>query len=168
MQKRGRPPKYGQPARVVAVTLPVGVIDALRAVDGDLGWAIVSLVEHTRRRVAPGARPAAQLVEIGSRQALIAVDPRVFRPLPGVQVVPLSKTQAFLALQPGRGMADLELAVGDRLARLPARAPARRPLLRLLRQLRQWRRGRDLTFETRSIIIVRGRRRAATSRSNFL
>jgi hypothetical protein len=151
--KRGRPPKYGQPGQVVAITLPVDVVEALRAMHSDLGWAIVSLVEKTRQRPAPGATPEAQLVGVGAGQALIVIDPKVFRPLPGVRMVPLSDSQAFLALEPGRGLADLELTVGDRIAIMKA-GPERRALARLLDQLRKWRRDRRLNFDTRSIILV--------------
>jgi hypothetical protein len=68
-------------------------------------------------------------------------------------MVPLSDSQAFLALEPGRGLADLELTVGDRIATIKA-GPERRALARLLDQLRKWRRDRRLQFDTRSIILV--------------
>jgi hypothetical protein len=73
--------------------------------------------------------------------------------LPGVRVVPLSGSQAFLALEPGRGMADLELAVIDRIERLAA-GEERQAFERLRDRLRRWRRNRHLRFESRSIIIV--------------
>ncbi len=157
-QKRGRPQKYGQPARIVAITLPVDVVDTLHRIDDDLGWAIVSAVEKTQGRAVRRTVPEAELVEVGGGQSLIAVDPVVFRSLPGVQMVPLSPRRAFLALESGRGMADLELAVQDRLAQLRHAHPSRAPLERLLSQLRSWRRRRELAFQTRSIILVSSRR----------
>jgi hypothetical protein len=153
-QKRGRPPKYGQPAKVVAVTLPIDVVNRLLELDDDLGWAIVSVVEKSQERAARGPVPEAQLVEVGGGQSLITIDPTVFRSLPDVRMVPLSETQAFLALESGRGMADLELAVYDRLAGLTSGSRHRPPLERLLDQLQTWRRNRTLSFETRSIILV--------------
>ena len=158
--QRGRPPKYGQPAKVVAVTLPIDVINRLAELDDDLGWAIVSVVEQTDGRKAHRPVPEAQLVEVGGGQSLITVDPTVFRSLPGVRMVPLSDTQAFLALESGRGMADLELAVHDRLANITPGSRSRAPLERLLNQLQAWRRNRALSFETRSIILVGQTRRA--------
>lgn len=156
--KRGRPQKYGRPAKVVALTLPAEVVETLQRLNPDLGWAIVSLVEKSTR--AQRARPAtedAHLVEVGDGQSLIVVDTARFHGLPGVQAVPLSATQAFLALEPGRGMADLELAVIDRLERLGA-GDERRAWERLRDRLRRWRRDRRLRFENRSIILVsRGR-----------
>jgi hypothetical protein len=152
--KRGRPPKYGRPAKVVALTLPAEVVETLQRINPDLGWAVVSLAEKSTR----GQRPApavddVHLVEVGAGQSLIVVDAARFQGLPGVQVVPLSPSQAFLALEPGRGMADLELAVLDRLERLPE--GEERPVWERLRdRLRRWRRDRHLRFENRSIIIV--------------
>jgi hypothetical protein len=159
-QKRGRPQKYGQPARIVAITLPVGVVSTLRQIDEDLGWAIVSVVGKTRGRKTPRSVPEAELVEIGRGQSLIVVDASVFRSLPGVDIVPFSNNQAFLALESGRGMADLELAVHDRIAQLNPGSRALPPLQRLLAQLRQWRHTRGLRFETRSIILASGSRAA--------
>lgn len=152
--KRGRPQKYGQPARIVAITLPVDVVDTLHQIDGDLGWAIVSVVEKTQGRSTRRSVPEAELVEIGGGHSLIVVDPSVFRSLPGVDIVPFSHNQAFLALESGRGMAELELAVHDRIAQLKPGSRALAPMQRLLGQLQAWRRSRALTFGTRSIILV--------------
>jgi hypothetical protein len=140
----------------VAVTLPETVVTALHAIHADLGWAIVTLVEKARRPRGRRAPASASLIEVGAGQSLIVVDPRVFRRLPGVQMVPLTDTQAFLAFAPGRGMTDLEQGVRDRLARLRP-GPERTAFQRLRRQLGAWRRDRRLTFDNRSIIIV-GRR----------
>ena len=46
-QGRGRPSKYGRPARAVTVTLPEDVLARLTAVHADVGSAIVSLVEKS-------------------------------------------------------------------------------------------------------------------------
>src|SRR5205814_914451 len=40
--KRGRPPKFGRPSRLVALTLPTQVIRGLRKLHPDLAWAIVA------------------------------------------------------------------------------------------------------------------------------
>ena len=47
-KRRGRPPKYGTPSRIVAMTLPADVVDELEGLHDDLGWAIVRLVEQRR------------------------------------------------------------------------------------------------------------------------
>jgi hypothetical protein len=153
--RRGRPPKYGRPSRVVAVTLPHEIIETLRQLHSDLGWAIVALVEKTRLTGAPPPQlDDAQLVEIGDGQRLIVVRSAVFHALPGVEILPLSSTQAFLALEPGRGMADLELAVIDRLERGNMGERERQALMRFRDQLRRWRRDTHLHFHPRTIITA--------------
>ena len=161
VRPRGRPPKYGKPGHLVAVTLPDEVLDALRRIHPDIGWAIVSAVEaRGGGAVSPtpkDARPPSEvsLVDIGADQALIVVSTALFRALPGVQLIPLSATQSFLALAPTQGMADLELTVIDRLESGKTRPRETEALEGLLLQLRKWRRDRALVFEPRSIILVK-------------
>ncbi len=152
--KRGRPQKYGRPAKVVALTLPAEIVERLQRVHSDLGWAVVSLAEKSARS-EPARHEAADahLVEVGGGQSLIVVNSARFHSLAGVDMVPLSATQAFLALEPGKGMADLELAVLDRIETLPA-GDERRAWMRLRDRLRKWRQDRRLRFDNRSIIIV--------------
>jgi hypothetical protein len=111
-----------------------------------------------------GRQADAELVTIGEGRSLIVVNRKIFRLLPGVHIIPLSDTRAFLALEPGRGMSDLELAVVDRLddESLPARE--RDGLSRLQGQLRQWRRDPRLSFNTRAIIEVHHRSRRRRGR----
>ena len=52
--KRGRPPKFGRPGRVVALTLPEEVVLGLRKVNADLAWAIVTLFEKTAKTAKAG------------------------------------------------------------------------------------------------------------------
>lgn len=166
---RGRPPKYGRPTKIVAVTLPEEVVAALSRVHEDLGWAIVTLVGEHRQRTSDASpesgtrktrRPAreltdeAELVSIGAGQSLIVVNAATVRSLPGVQMIPFTETRSFLAFEPGKGMADLELAVHDRLERLRAGSRERRAVERLLNRLRKWRKDASLGFAQRSIILV--------------
>lgn len=173
MPRRGRPPKYGRPARVLALTLPEDVLAWLRGIHADPGWAIEMLFRRATRR--NGARRQARLprdgnaalVAVGGRQSLIVVDPKRFRHLRGVSTIRLTPASALLALRGSGGMADLELAVLDRLE-APHLAPAeRRALLAIRRQLRDWRRSGRFRFSTRSIILVeRSRRRDASERAS--
>jgi hypothetical protein len=157
--RRGRPPKYGRPSQVVALTLPQEAIDALGRLHSDLGWAIVTLVEKNSHPQPPEAPLGhAELVEIGDGQKLIVVNSDMLKSIPGVQLVPLSATQSFLALDPLRGMADLELAVVDRLEEPTASGRERQAVGRLRNQLRKWRHDPHLQFVSRSIIMVSKRR----------
>jgi hypothetical protein len=154
--RRGRPPKFGRPSTVVAVTLPEEVVRGLRRLHSDLGWAIVTLFEKTPARTSSAAerRPDAELVRIAERRSLIVVNRAVFKSLPGINIIPLHGDRAFLALDLGRGMTDLELAVIDRLDDPSVDGRERKALLRLRSQLRIWRHDRALRFHSRAIIVV--------------
>lgn len=170
--RRGRPPKYGTPSKIVAVTLPEEVVTELETLHDDIGWAIVRLVEQRRQESVPGpakgprgkarrftgakAVAAAELVSVGSGQSLIVVNSATVRAIPGVQMIPLSETEAFLALEPGRGLADLEIAVLDYAEKLRAGSRDKAAIAQLLAQLRRWRRNEKLVFHSRAIILVSG------------
>ncbi|HEY2153135.1 MAG TPA: hypothetical protein VGH34_20160 [Vicinamibacterales bacterium] len=162
--KRGRPSKFGRPSRVVALTLPDDVVRGLRKMHSDLGWAIVGMFEKTPTRPESAPELDAELVTIGDRKSLIVVNPEMFKDLPGIQVVPLHDDKAFLAMDLGRGMTDLELAVLDRLDHAADR-DERKALSKLRSQLKHWRNDRGLRFHTRAIIVVEQRRQPKTRAS---
>jgi hypothetical protein len=156
-RRRGRPSKFGRPSRVVALTLPEDAIDRLRRVHRDLGWAIVKLLDkapHAGSARGHDAQPDVELVTVADRRSLIVVNREVIRNLPGVNIIPLSGTRAFLALDIDRGMSDLELAVTDRLGDPTVDRRERRALDKLRAQLTTWRRDHGLHFHTRAIIVV--------------
>lgn len=166
---RGRPLKFGRPAQLLALTLPHDVVRGLRRIHPDPAWAIVSLYEGRGEKAhhlpqASGAR--AELARLSPDSALIVVDPQLIQSVPGVSVVPVAAGRAFLAFGEGRGLADLEVAVLDRLQAEQMSATERKQLTALHRQIREWRRSRNLRFSTRSIIIVERmpRRRAPRRR----
>jgi len=159
-RRRGRPPKFGRPARLVAVTLPHDVVDWLEAVDPDVGRAIVHLHDQNARRASRSPRPPspdAELVDVGEGRALIVVDPKLVRGLAGVAAIPFGEGRAFLALEPLWTMADLELSVVDALDRGVADAGRRAALVQFRDQLRAWRTDRSMTLAPRTIIVA-GRR----------
>jgi hypothetical protein len=155
-RRRGRPSKFGRPSRVVAFTLPEDVIDRLRRVHRDLGWAIVKVMDSQSgsRPVREESPPDIELVTVADRRALIVINNPLIRHLPGVNIIPLSGTRSFLALDIDRGLSDLELAVSDRLADTDLSPQERRALTDFQSQLRAWRHAQDLRFHTRAIIVV--------------
>jgi hypothetical protein len=157
-RRRGRPPKFGRPGRVVAVTLPEEVVRGLKRVHGDLGWAIVQLFQQQRApRAAPRQsrrRADSELVSIANGRSLIVVSRDAFKALPGISLIPLDADRAFLALDHDAGVADLELAVVDRLARPSVGARERTALAALRAQLRRWRHDPQLQCRLRSIIVI--------------
>jgi hypothetical protein len=131
-------------------------VRGLRKLDPDVGWAIVALFEKSppRAPAESNAQPDVELVAIADRQSLIVVNRAVINHLRDVNIVPLHGDRAFLALDAGRGMTDLELAVIDSLDD-PAVEPRERKALQTLRALlRSWRHDRALRFHSRSIIVV--------------
>jgi hypothetical protein len=152
--KRGRPLKFGRPTRPLSISLPEDVIAWLESLDPDPAWAIVSLFDRSRQRnAAHGTLAPAELVQLPNKRALIIVSPHVFDGLEGVSVIRLSDGRGFLALEAGKGYADLELAVADRMD-APGVTPQRRQeLSNIRRQLREWRLS-GLRFESRSILVV--------------
>jgi hypothetical protein len=174
-KRRGRPSKFGRPARTVVLTLPENVLGALRAIHHDPAWAIVSLV--TRRATgdsAPAPAPPARLVDVSGRQALIVINPRLLRRIDGVSVIPLADGHGLISLESGKGAADLELAVLDRMDQIRRDSAEYRELQWLRTTLSRWRSGRRLRFRTRSIIVVErgpdqeshGRSEASTRRTS--
>src|SRR5262245_25034647 len=155
-KRPGRPSKFGRPSRAAAVTLPEDAIDRLRRVHRDLGWAIVKLLDGagSARGRHQDEEPDVELVAVADRRSLIVVNREVIRNLPGVNIVPLSGTRAFLALDIDRGMSDLELAVQDRLAEASVGRRERLALQKLTGHLRTWRHDEELRVHTRAIILV--------------
>jgi hypothetical protein len=146
----------------VAVTLPDDVVGRLRAIDVDLGWAIVRLLDET----SPGvddlpnleARVALQspmeLVRLRENQHLILVSAAAISMLPLQSLVPLSDGRAFIAFDGDGGIADLELTLVDRLDALSPGSHDHAMVATMREQLRSWRRDSGLSFRRRSIIVA--------------
>lgn len=157
-RSRGRPPKFGRPARLVALTLPEDTIQGLKDIDADLAKAVVSLVDRTQGRttspVSGEWETPVSLAHVNDGRALIVIDPKVFGEIPGCAVIPLSEGRAFLALDPGWTLADLELSVADLLEDETIVLEEREAFTALRQSLREWRRDDSLSFHTRSIVLV--------------
>jgi len=155
-RKRGRPQKFGRAAQLVSLTLPRDVIDWLESIDEDMAWALVKMHERaTQPRKVSG--DVAQLVRFPGDRALIQVQEAYFNDMPGVSLIPLSEGRAFLALDAGKGVADLELIVLDRIEDKRVAVAERTALQKLRQLLKQWRQ-EGIRFESRSIIIAQGKK----------
>jgi hypothetical protein len=150
--RRGRPPKFGRPATLLTLTLPDDVIAWLKSLHRDPAWAVVRLFERANRR--PREAPAlAELVQLPERRALIMVNTKALSTLPGAAIIQLADGRGFLALEAGKGVADLELLVIDRLEAAGTTASEREALAALRERLRQWRK-QGVKFESRAIIVA--------------
>lgn len=151
--RRGRPLKFGRHAQLITLTLPDDVVEWLQGIDHDLGWAVVKLFERSRKG-AKHVPKLADLVQLPGQRALILVRPSFFQRVKGVSVIPLADGRGFLALDAGKGAADLELAVIDRLEAPAIEAQERLALQQFRQLLKKWRQD-GIDFESRSIIVAR-------------
>lgn len=153
-RKRGRPQKFGRAAQLISVTLPRDVINWLEDIDDDLAWAIVKIFERSTKNRTRQVE-IAQMVRFPGDAALILVRPELFQALPGVALIQLADGRALLALEHGKGVADLELIVMDRLEKKTLSSDERAALNQLRQLLRGWRQ-QGIRFESRSVIVARG------------
>jgi hypothetical protein len=156
---RGRPRKFGRPARSVALTLPLDVIARLERHDSDLARAIVALAARTKP--ARAAAVEADLSRYG-RRAVIVVNPsRTLRRIPGVELVPLPSGRALISLERSVSPEAFELRLRDALDAGVAEAD-RAGLRQVIQVLSDARRGRAVRLQTRTILVlesVRARRK---------
>jgi len=155
-RKRGRPQKFGRAAQLISLTLPGDVIAWLATIDDDLGWALVKLYERATK-ARPAQAEVAQLVRFPGDRALIIVRADLFKEMPGISLIPLSDGRAFLALETGKGVADLELIVIDRIDDPRVDNAERAALNKLRLLLKQWRQ-EGIRFESRSIVVAHHRK----------
>jgi hypothetical protein len=149
----GRPRKYDRPARAVTVTLPEDVLERLAAIHGDVGSAIVNLVQGT-----PPARlqpiRAAEVARYGNHAVIIVTPNRALKRLHGVQLVPIGDGRALISLAPSVSISALELQVRDALERKDVPRREHEILKSIAGILRRGRASRGLTFEARTIIVL--------------
>ncbi len=154
---RGRPPKYGRPARAVTVTLPEDILARLSATDADLGRAIVKLVEGGGKPRGHSRKPA-EIATYGTRSIIVVPDARALRRLAGVQLVPIGNGRCLIALEPPYSIPQLELDIRDLLAQKEVAETERKTLDSVAAILRSARVSRDVTPEERTIIVLEARR----------
>jgi hypothetical protein len=158
--RRGRPSKFGRPARPVALTLPLDVIARLERVDSDLSRAIVQLAAKGGQ-----ARAAAREAELShyGRRAVIVVSPsRALRAIPGVELVPLPSGRSLISLDRALTPEAFELRLRDALDAGVAESD-RAGLRQVVHVLAEARRTGGARLQARTILVlesVRPRRRA--------
>jgi hypothetical protein len=111
----GRPRKYAEPSQPVTVTLPQTTLRQLEQVDADRGRAIVKLAKNASLELDDG-RAFVDVVDIGSGTALVVVGgASILRQIPFVRLVEVALGRYLIALLPGRGIHELEIALTDLL-----------------------------------------------------
>ena len=152
----GRPQKYGRPSHAVTVSLPEDVLARLRAVDADLGRAIVTLVEQNTAPCARAYAPA-EVTSYGNHGVIVVDQAKVLKRLPGVQLVPTGNGRALISLDQPNSIPKLELNVRDAIdTNISERE--RQTLEAIADILRHARSSPGITLQERSIIVLESRR----------
>lgn len=149
--RRGRPRKFGGPARPVTLTLPEATIAALKSVDADLGRAIVRVAAPLS--MAP-ARPRVELVTFGSRAIILVSPSPAFTTRTGAELVPTPDGRAIIALGAGLSASQFELRLLDALADPQLSADDRQAFADLVEIFRRTRRdGRGEMLQPNIIVL---------------
>lgn len=153
--RRGRPRKFATASRAVTLTLPEDIIEALGAVDRDLGRAIVRV---TQPEMAKRPRPPAELATFG-RRAVIVVNPTpTLAKRVNIGLVPLPDGRALISLDESMTAARLELSIQDALAdsQLP---PADALIFKAIEEiLKNARRSGSVAILHRNIMVLESNR----------
>jgi hypothetical protein len=151
--RRGRPRKYSRPARAVTLTLPEDTIATLRAIDRDLGRAIVRVVQpHTPE---PPRRPA-ELVRYGNRAVILVTPTRALKEWTGAELVPQPDGRALLSLDSETSVSEFELRLLDGLSDSALPAEDREIFLAIVEILGHSRRSGRGEVRRRNIIVLHG------------
>src|SRR5262245_59048676 len=154
---RGRPPKFGRHSQAITVTLPDDVLDRLRAIDADVGAAIVALVER-QGRPRPRSLQPAEVAPYGNHAVIIVNPARALKRLPGVQLVPAGNGRALISLEHPNSIPRLELDVRDAMEQKDIKEWERRTLEAIAEILGRARRSRGITLTERTIIVLESKR----------
>lgn len=151
--KRGRPLKFGRPARSITITLPDDAVIALRQRNRDIGRAIVGLLPAASR-TAPEA-PAVVLHQTGRRAVIVVKPVDALRRLPGVELISLGDPdRALIAFTDGLTVPAFELRVQDLLDGPPLPAGDAAVITQLAAVLREARRTAGRSLSEATIIVL--------------
>jgi hypothetical protein len=159
--RRGRPRKFTRPSRTITVTLPEDVLEALAAVDADVGRAIVRLAMPLD---SDHPHPGLEVTTFGSRAVIVVSPTRALSSMTGVELVPLADGRCLIALHDGMLESHFELAVRDALDGQNVTAADRILLERLAAVLQDAR--RTGTVVLRKIIVLHATANAPTHSSS--
>ena len=157
-RQRGRPRKFGVPSRAVTVTLPDPVIEALEAIDPDLGRAIVRLAQP---EMAKQPHAPAEIARFGPRAVIVVNPTRTLEQRTGVTLVPLPDGRALISFARSITPAHIELMLADAIDDPTLDESDRAIFVAIEDILRSVRKTRGVTVEQRSIIVLEMERRAA-------
>jgi len=129
----------------------------LRAIDTDLGRAIVTLAEQRTGRRVPAIQPA-ELASYGNHSVIVVMPLKSLKRLPGVELVPIGNGRALISLEHPLSIAEFELQLHDAIDQVPAVSHEREPIEVLSKLLREARRSQTVVLKERTIIVLQAKR----------
>lgn len=159
--RRGRPRKFITPSRPVTLTLPVPVLEALAALDPDLGRAVVRLAQPL---LGEQPHPPAELATFG-RHSVIVVNPsRTLEKRTGVDLLHLPDGRALISFDRSITISALELMIADALEDAALPAADREVFAAIGDILKTARRARGVQMLQKNVIVLEtGRAGARTT-----
>jgi hypothetical protein len=150
-KKSGRPRKFDGPTHNFFLTLPLETVALLKAVDDDLGRAVVKLAESTNgeNTLSESSSPAItspetlQFLPLENGKAIVLGSKDLLPPLTGLIWIPLGAGMRLLALQQGADLRQIELEIQDYLQAVPEHSPSLSILTTFVDLLRTTRKSKD-------------------------
>jgi hypothetical protein len=138
-KKSGRPRKFEGPTHNFFLTLPLETVALLKAVDDDLGRAVVKLAELTNgangesslleSSLPPSNSPETlQFLPLEDGKVIVLGSKDLLPPLTGLVWIPLGEGMRLMALQQGADLRHIELELQDYLQTVPEDSPSQ-PIL---------------------------------------
>ena len=150
----GRPRKYSEASQPVTITLPKTTLGQLEQIDPDRGRAIVKLARQASR-ASHGGEPSIELVDIGGGSGLVVIGTTsALNSIGFLRMVEVSAGRHLIALLPGHGIHELEVALLDTLHERNSPAdPDSSMITKLLELLRNFRKSEGVS--TAQILFLR-------------
>jgi hypothetical protein len=155
--RRGRPQKFGRPARAVTLTLPEDVIATLSSIDDDLSRAVVEMVQPLTADVV--SHPPAELAKYGDSAVIVVKPLASLGRIGGVTLVPLPDGRALISLDESMTAYEFELKLRDLVDGDRTLTARDRSVIAAIGDiLRSARHTRGLTVQQRNIIVLQSTR----------
>lgn len=126
----------------------------MQAIDADRGRAIVKLAKNEANK-SGGEQPLVEILEMAHNTGLVVIGPAPsLKKISFIQLVEVAPSRYLLALSPGHGFPELEIALNDLLGELgTGQARDRELVSQLLGYFRSYRRSESVS--TAQILLLR-------------
>jgi hypothetical protein len=155
--RRGRPQKFGRPARPITLTLPEDVIAALARIDDDVSRAVVRVVQPTLS--TRHSMPPVELSKFGKGAVIVIRPVPAMSRIPGVKLAPLPDGRTLITLKDSMTVYEFELRLRDALESDRNMKPWERSIMSSVGDLlKSARKTNKLSLHRRGIIVLQAYR----------